>query len=941
MATKYKLNTGVALGTNTNWSLTSATVVDAPAAAPGAGDIAYWQASSLGPSLTGSISPDGIQVDGASANITHSTGTITLGSSGFTFASTNNRSWTETGTIAVGAVNQTWSVAIIAPSTVLFINSATGLTGSSTIDIVNNTIGLDNSYAQVRVTGACTGFTGTLRLQDRTSLSVSGNSLTGANITVSGTGTKIFPISASGDILGSVAKTLIINNDLTLGFASRSFTIANDVSLGSTTKTITADGESILSGAISGTAGFTFSGDSILRVTGTGSGLTGTITVTNSAGDSRGLFINLDSGGISGANFFPNVTNMVVSTAGSSIRMTHNSGVETFPQVFSGSGTVSIVNQLGTSVTTSSSGVTFNAGALVGLTGTSSPTGSGASIWPSSGFGIAATSLNNKAVVATIYDLPVYLNYITSVNSTIVFEIIKYVGNVTSPSNAKIWIICRSADLSTYNKTFEANHSNSDPALDFSGGIERANGVSGTSIFTLSGTHTGNNTISGVISASIGTLGITKDGVGRWVLSGDNTYTGTTTITNGTLVAASAGALGTTGDIDIATGGTLEIQGGITLTKTNATPIIVGNASNPSIYVTSGDNTFTSNTITLSGIDSIIDIASGASLTTSSQFTGASRAIIKKGTGTLNLTNFGSTFSGTPVIQNGTLGVTTMANGTANSPIGTSAGVTLGLSGTTNNATLKHIGTSLSTSNKNFTFNSDANSTFTIDSSGTGTGALTLSGTITISQTGAHTLEFSGTNTDTNNISSTIPDSTATGATTVLKSGSNTWVLSGTLNNTGGFNCTAGTLNFGSTNRTLSGTLSVSGGTVVITNGNTISSIASMSGGTITAVLTGSNTLTITSGSTYASPATIQPDNASGNNSLSGNVSVNGYAYLISPNLINPSTLSQGKILGDSTVTVSSTGVLRTKIDTANSSQMGRARYKNLTFQSGGALMIG
>jgi len=880
VATKYKLNTGVALGTNTNWSLTSATVVDAPAAAPGAGDIAYWQASSLGPSLTGSISPDGIQVDGASANITHSTGTITLGSSGFTFASTNNRSWTETGTIAVGAVNQTWSVAIIAPSTVLFINSATGLTGSSTIDIVNNTIGLDNSYAQVRVTGACTGFTGTLRLQDRTSLSVSGNSLTGANITVSGTGTKIFPISASGDILGSVAKTLIINNDLTLGFASRSFTIANDVSLGSTTKTITADGESILSGAISGTAGFTFSGDSILRVTGTGSGLTGTITVTNSAGDSRGLFINLDSGGISGANFFPNVTNMVVSTAGSSIRMTHNSGVETFPQVFSGSGTVSIVNQLGTSVTTSSSGVTFNAGALVGLTGTSSPTGSGASIWPSSGFGIAATSLNNKAVVATIYDLPVYLNYITSVNSTIVFEIIKYVGNVTSPSNAKIWIICRSADLSTYNKTFEANHSNSDPALDFSGGIERANGVSGTSIFTLSGTHTGNNTISGVISASIGTLGITKDGVGRWVLSGD-------------------------------------------------------------IYVTSGDNTFTSNTITLSGIDSIIDIASGASLTTSSQFTGASRAIIKKGTGTLNLTNFGSTFSGTPVIQNGTLGVTTMANGTANSPIGTSAGVTLGLSGTTNNATLKHIGTSLSTSNKNFTFNSDANSTFTIDSSGTGTGALTLSGTITISQTGAHTLEFSGTNTDTNNISSTIPDSTATGATTVLKSGSNTWVLSGTLNNTGGFNCTAGTLNFGSTNRTLSGTLSVSGGTVVITNGNTISSIASMSGGTITAVLTGSNTLTITSGSTYASPATIQPDNASGNNSLSGNVSVNGYAYLISPNLINPSTLSQGKILGDSTVTVSSTGVLRTKIDTANSSQMGRARYKNLTFQSGGALMIG
>ncbi|MBU3666587.1 MAG: hypothetical protein FGM15_12035 [Chthoniobacterales bacterium] len=54
---------------------------------------------------------------------------------------------------------------------------------------------------------------------------------------------------------------------------------------------------------------------------------------------------------------------------------------------------------------------------------------------------------------------------------------------------------------------------------------------------TLRGTNTGSNTISGVIVDNSGaTVAVTKTDAGKWILSGNNTYTGATTIQQGTLV---------------------------------------------------------------------------------------------------------------------------------------------------------------------------------------------------------------------------------------------------------------------------------------------------------------------------------------------------------------------------------------------------------------------
>ena len=73
-------------------------------------------------------------------------------------------------------------------------------------------------------------------------------------------------------------------------------------------------------------------------------------------------------------------------------------------------------------------------------------------------------------------------------------------------------------------------------------------------------------------AVALGTGGITRGAAaadtGTLLLSGDNTYTGATTVSFGTLVAASNNALGSpAGGTTVASGATLGLQGGITVTN--------------------------------------------------------------------------------------------------------------------------------------------------------------------------------------------------------------------------------------------------------------------------------------------------------------------------------------------------------------------------------------
>jgi uncharacterized protein with beta-barrel porin domain len=163
-----------------------------------------------------------------------------------------------------------------------------------------------------------------------------------------------------------------------------------------------------------------------------------------------------------------------------------------------------------------------------------------------------------------------------------------------------------------------------------------------------------------------------------------------------------------------------------------------------------------------------------------------------------------------------------------------------------------------------------------------------------------------------------------------------------TLNYTGVTTVNAGTLNLNEVPRTLVDGIVVNGGT--LENGTaaiTVGGASSFSGGTVTALLAGSSTLTITTGATASSPAIFQPNEPNSNNSLTGSVIVSGETKIITQDALELSSGGNGMVLGSaSTVTVSATGVIKTK-QSASSIQRGRARYKNLTLQSGATLKLG
>ena len=100
-------------------------------------DTATFNATSLGGSLSGNFTTRRLSFNGATAAVTHS-GTITLGADGFQFGTGNTVGWTQSGTVAVGAINQTWS--IYTPGANFLFSNVTanlGLTGTGNITVDN------------------------------------------------------------------------------------------------------------------------------------------------------------------------------------------------------------------------------------------------------------------------------------------------------------------------------------------------------------------------------------------------------------------------------------------------------------------------------------------------------------------------------------------------------------------------------------------------------------------------------------------------------------------------------------------------------------------------------------------------------------------------------------------------------------------------------------
>ncbi|MBK7375305.1 MAG: autotransporter-associated beta strand repeat-containing protein [Chitinophagaceae bacterium] len=377
-------------------------------------------------------------------------------------------------------------------------------------------------------------------------------------------------------------------------------------------------------------------------------------------------------------------------------------------------------------------------------------------------------------------------------------------------------------------------------------------------IFTVAddGSSAADLAVSGIIS---GSSTLTKSGAGTLVLSNANTYTGTTTISAGTLQYGISNAIAA-GAVTV-NGGTLDIGtfddnvGAVTLTS-------------GTIAGTTGVLTGTSYTVSSGSVTAIL---------------GGSGALSKTTAGAVTMSGV-NTYTGITTITAGVLSVSTIGDGGVAGNLGqaTNAATNLVLNG----GTLQYTGATAST-DRNFTLTAGNISTIDITNA-------------------ANTLTITGASTGT------------TGGLT--KIGSGTLTLSGNNLHTGATTVTAGTLKLGAAERiantsalVVNGTFDMNGFSESVASLAGAGTVTSSAGGTLTLTLNGA-TATTFSGIIENGSATAVSLVKSGTSilTLSGNNSYSGTGASTTINSGSTIRLGAANVLPDNTAMILNLGTLST-----------------------------
>ncbi|WP_052703348.1 Ig-like domain-containing protein [Comamonas thiooxydans] len=478
-------------------------------------------------------------------------------------------------------------------------------------------------------------------------------------------------------------------------------------------------------------------------------------------------------------------------------------------------------------------------------------------------------------------------------------------------------------------------------ALGASGGTFNIGGGSGAAQVTLSGVVSGSGSL-------------IKNGQAILELSGNNTYTGATNVTAGTVIASHANALGTTaGATTVASGATVRLAGALTVAESFSiagTGKAVSAVNYGALHLNSGSTTV-SGTVTLTAAADI-SAASGSTLTLAGALNGAfslnktdagtlalsnsgNEAGLTAGTsitaGTLSIANDDYLSSGTITLNGGTLaitGATTIDNAIALASaavISTSANATLSgvLSGS---GTLTKSGASTLTLSGSNTHSGAVNLsagglTLSGGSAIGNSSAVTLSGGTTLTLFNAETIgSLAGTGSVVLNAGLTTGgDNTSTtysgvisGTSGLTKSGSGTLTLTGNNTYTGATNVSAGGLTLNRVGGALDDNTSVavaSGATLTVAAGETIDALSGAgtvalgtsaltigingTSSTFSGAITGSGTLTLDGGGTFTLSGTNSGQSWGMQVLSGGTVSIAGDANLGSGTLqLNDGTLS-------------------------------------------------
>lgn len=443
--------------------------------------------------------------------------------------------------------------------------------------------------------------------------------------------------------------------------------------------------------------------------------------------------------------------------------------------------------------------------------------------------------------------------------------------------------------------------------------------------------HDSNNASDLTINAVVGNGSLVKTGAGTMTLAtSNNTYAGSTTVNNGilnvrvgteNLSGANRSSLGS-GDGDgstgagttVASGGTLQLQGGITFTHEQLT--LSGDGYNPgtgllgALNNLSGNNTWGGSsslgTISLganaritSSAD-LLTIATTISSTSGNNFQltfdgsgnttvsgsintgGAASTVTKTGTGTLTLTGANG-YQGATNIQQGivsaqndnALGATsTGTNGTF-----VTSGAELQLS----NAAHGNLSIGAESLSLNGTGTTGAGALRNISGNNSFGGLVTIASTSLITSNSGQTLTLTGGTTSASQ-SLTIGSSAQNGDVNIwgmsngngalTKAGSGTLTVSGSSATVGTVALTAGTLNFNSTT-TSTGVINVNAGTLNFNGANASTGLVHLNSGAINVsgaslVNTGAIDSAVGTTLTIASGGSLVANYASGSTTFSG-----------------------------------------------------------------------
>lgn len=328
-----------------------------------------------------------------------------------------------------------------------------------------------------------------------------------------------------------------------------------------------------------------------------------------------------------------------------------------------------------------------------------------------------------------------------------------------------------------------------------------------------------------------GTGNLTKSGTGTLILRNQNSYSGTITISAGTLKASGTTMATSAAGITIQSGAALDLSGQAITDAETLTIAGTGLTAAPVGVITNSSGTAASyaGSVILGG-DSSIGGTGAITIAGAVTETGGSRALTKVGAGTLTLSSVSNAYSGALNITAGTLSVASLGDsGTGSNGTGTitfnNAAATAGLTYTGSGATLTR-GITLSGSGGAITL------------SNTGTGALNLNGAFTNSTTGSTALTLNATNAGANTLTGNLVDNGAN-VLSVTKTGAGTWVLSGTNTYSGATSITTGVLQF-------NGAAALPSATAITLGGGTLSYHDDASG----SIDRTANTLSLTATST-------------------------------------------------------------------------------------------